>query len=248
MKISIITVCYNSESTIRDTIVSVLNQSYRNIEYIIVDGKSTDSTLSIINEYIDNVDFFVSEHDLGLYDAMNKGVKLATGDFIGILNSDDLFFSENSISDLVDYLDKNESLDAVYADLIYVDQNLTNKKTRDYSLRNYKLWKVRFGFMIPHPTFYVKKRFFNELGFYRTDFRVASDFELMLRFLLAGIVISRCPLILVKMREGGISNTGLKWIVHQNFEILRACRENKFYTNIVFLSFKIPFKIAAKFL
>ena len=248
MKISIITVCYNSAATIRDTLESVLAQTYPNIEYIIVDGASTDATLAIIAEYRDRIAHLISEPDRGLYDAMNNGIRAATGDVIGILNSDDIFDNSDVIKNLVAFINQNQELDAVYADLIYVDQANTNKKTRTYQVKNAALWKIRFGFMIPHPTFYAKRELFHKFGNYKTNYRVAADFELMLRFLLNKIKIARLPMIMVRMREGGISSTGLKWIIHQNIEIVRACKENNFYTNLVFIGVKVPFKIINRFL
>ncbi len=248
MKISIITVCYNSSATISDTIESVLAQSYPSIEYIIVDGVSTDATLEIINKYKDHIAHIVSEPDNGIYDAMNKGIQIATGNFVGILNSDDIFDNPDVIKNLVSFINQNQELDAVYADLIYVDQSNTNRKTRSYKLRKNALWKIRFGFMIPHPTFYAKRELFHKLGGYKTNYRVAADFELMLRFLLNKIKIARLPITMVRMREGGISSTGFKWIVHQNIEIVRACKENNFYTNLLFIATKIPFKLASRFL
>jgi glycosyltransferase involved in cell wall biosynthesis len=248
MKISIVTVCFNSEATIRDTIESVLGQTYLNIEYIIVDGGSTDSTLSIIDEYKKNINQLVSEPDKGIYDAINKGIKLATGDFVGLLNSDDLLFSEKCIQTMCEYIKNNSSLDALYADLIYVKRGNINKKTRYYSLEKFSLWKARFGFMIPHPTFYAKPELFKKYGFYKGNYRVAADFELMLRFKKNNVRIFRVPMIMVKMREGGISSTGFWWIFHQNLEIVRACKENNLYTNIFLISLKLPFKLASRFL
>lgn len=248
MKISIITVCYNSAITIRDTIESVLAQTYPNIEYIIVDGVSTDNTLAIISEYQDKITRVISEPDKGLYDAMNKGILAATGDFVGILNSDDLFDNSEVIDNLVKFITQYPDFDAVYTDLIYVSQHDINKKTRTYRVKNISLWKIRFGFMLPHPTFYVKRELFQKLGFYKINYRVAADFELMLRFLLNKISITRLPITTVRMREGGISSTGFWWIIHQNMEIVRACKENGFYTNLLFISMKIPFKLASRFL
>ena len=248
MKISIITVCYNSEATIRDTIESVLAQTHPDIEYILIDGVSSDRTLSIIDSYASKISKFVSEKDKGIYDAMNKGIKVATGDFIGILNSDDVFQDEYCVEQLVTFIKRNRSIDAVYSDLIYVKRHNLNKKTRSYKLENYSLWKVRFGFMMPHPTFYARRQLFTKFGLYKINYRVAADFELMLRFTTHKIKIGRCPMSMVKMREGGISSTGFWWMIHQNIEIVRACKENNFYTNIFLISLKFPFKLLSRFL
>lgn len=243
MKISIITVCYNSADTVRDTIESVLSQSYSDIEYIVVDGMSTDSTLEIINEYRDRISTVVSEPDRGIYDAMNKGIKLASGDFVGILNSDDIFYSADSIRELVEFLTRNPDCAAVYSDLVFVDRERTDTVTRKYSSKNFSVWKIKFGFMVPHPTFYARRELFDRLGFYKLGYRVSADFELMARFLLSGIDARRNPVTMVKMREGGISTTGTWSRVHQNMEIVRACKENDLYTNIFMIAMKIPFKL-----
>jgi glycosyltransferase involved in cell wall biosynthesis len=244
MKISIVTVCYNSEETIRDTIKSVLEQTYQNIEYVIVDGGSTDNTLSIIDEYKQRIAVFKSEPDDGIYDAMNKGVRLSSGDYVGILNSDDLFYDINVVSNMVDVINQNNmDCDGVYGDLVFVDRKNTNDIKRSYLSDNFKVWMLRFGLIFPHPTFYVKRSAFEKFGYYKLDYRVAADFELMVRFIGAEVKLIRNPRKMVKMRLGGISTTGFWWRIHQNMEIVRACRENGIYTNIIFVLCKIPYKL-----
>lgn len=243
LKISIITVCYNSEATIRDTIESVLSQSYLNIEYIVVDGASKDGTMAIVNEYKDRIAKIVSEPDKGIYDAMNKGVELASGDFVGILNSDDIFANAQVISGLAGFLASSPQLDGAYADLVFVQRESVEDITRTYSSKSFSPWKIRFGFMCPHPTFYVRRRLFDEFGFYKLGYRVSADFELMARFIKSGVRLGRNPHVMVKMREGGISTTGLWWRIHQNMEIVRACKENGLYTNIFMVALKVPFKL-----
>lgn len=247
-KISVITVCFNSEATIRDTLESVTSQDYPNIEYLVIDGGSTDSTTSIIEEYGDRIDYFVSEKDGGIYDAMNKGIRASTGDFVGILNSDDIFAGTDSVSRIASAIQSHEDVEAVYGDLVYVDRANLNRVVRLYSSEFFRPWKMRFGFMLPHPTFYARRELFDRLGFYRTDYRVAADFELLSRFLDKDIRVTRIAGILVKMRDGGISSTGFWWRVHQNLEIVKACRGNGIYTNILLVSMKVPFKIASYFL
>lgn len=242
MKISIITVCYNSENTIRDTIESVLSQSYSDIEYIIIDGGSTDGTISIIDEYRDNIDIIVSEKDNGIYDAMNKGILLSKGDIVGIINSDDFFSDVNVIKDVSDLFCEG-GIDGLYGDLIYVNRENVEKKVRNYSSRFFSKWQIRFGMMLPHPTLYLKRKIFSDVGSYKLDYRVAADFEFITRLFVTGITLKRLPRIMVKMREGGISSTGVWWRIHQNLEIVRACRENGLYTNIVMVSAKVPFKL-----
>ena len=247
LKISIITVCYNSVETIRDTIESVLSQQYPDIEYIIVDGASKDGTLELISEYEGRISKVISESDKGIYDAMNKGVQAATGAFVGILNSDDVFAGSDVIQNLVAHLQNNPSADAVYADLVFVQRKEMDVVTRRYSSSGFSPWKVRFGFMIPHPTFYARRELFDKYGNYKLGYRVSADFELMARFMSKGVKMVRHSAVMVKMREGGISTTGFWWRIHQNLEIVRACRENGIYTNILLVAMKVPFKLASYF-
>ncbi|HAS6339896.1 TPA: glycosyltransferase [Vibrio vulnificus] len=242
MKVSIITVCYNSEKTLEDTIRSVASQDYEDIEYIIIDGGSTDCTHEIVERYSNYVDVYLSEKDEGLYDAMNKGIKLASGDVIGILNSDDFFLSRTSVSDLMSGFNQFD-IDAVYSDLVYVQAENTNKVTRLYSSKIFRGSLIRFGLMLPHPTFYAKKSVYDECGFYKLNYRVAADFEFIARCVRNGKVFNRVPKVTVKMREGGISSSGLMWRIHQNAEIVRACRENGIYTNLAMVALKLPYKV-----
>lgn len=243
MKISIITVCYNSGATIRDTIESVLSQTYPDIEHIIVDGASTDNTMAIVNSYQDRIQKIISKPDNGIYDAMNNGIAVATGDVIGILNSDD-FFSGNDIVEKIAACFSDRNVDGIYADVTYVDREDPRKPVRLYSSRSFALWKIRFGWMLPHPTFYVRREFYERYGAYKTNYRVAADFELITRFVTKGrIRLKRLPYSIVKMRQGGISSTGLWWRIHQNIEIAQACRENGIYSNLLFMVFKLPFKL-----
>lgn len=242
MKVSIITVCFNSEKTIEDTLKSIQSQTYTDIEYIVIDGLSKDRTNNIIEKYSDIVSVHISEKDNGLYDAMNKGIALATGDVIGIINSDDVLFDNTVVENIVAGFD-SDNVDAVYSDLIYVSEDDLNKPTRLYSSKVFSKRLIKFGIMLPHPTFYVRKACYEKLGGYKTDYRVAADFELLTRFMSEGVTAKRLPFISVKMREGGISSSGLLWRVHQNFEIVRACKENRIYTNIFFVMLKLPYKL-----
>lgn len=242
MKISIITVCFNSEETIRDTIESVLSQDYLEIEYIIIDGLSKDRTLSVISRYQDKITSVISEPDKGIYDAMNKGIRLATGDYVGILNSDDVFAHDHVVSDLVKLLIKSKA-DSIYGDMVIVDRENISVVIRSYSSNYFKKWKVRFGLILPHPTFYIKRNLFDKFGYYKLNYRVAADFELITRFLYGGISSVRNPDVMVKMRRGGISSSGLYGRIQQNFEIVRACKENGIYTNIFLVAFKLPVKL-----
>ncbi|MFT6904715.1 MAG: glycosyltransferase involved in cell wall biosynthesis [Oleiphilaceae bacterium] len=242
MKVSIITVCFNSEKTIEDTLKSIRSQTYSNIEYIVVDGLSTDRTNEIVSEYKDIVSIHVSEKDNGLYDAMNKGISLASGDVVGIINSDDIL-ADNLVIEKIVAAFESDDIDAVYSDLVYVSEHDLNKPTRLYSSKVFGKRMMKFGIMLPHPTFYVRKTCYDKLGLYKTNYRVAADFELLARFITKGIKSTRLPFISVKMREGGISSSGLLWRIHQNFEIVRACKENGIYTNIFFVMLKLPYKV-----
>lgn len=206
MKVSIITVCYNSAETIEDAIKSVLGQSYLNIEYIVVDGGSTDGTLKILENYKDKIAKIISEKDNGIYDAMNKGVTVATGDIIGILNSDDFYYDNDIIRTIVENMEKN-SIDICWGDLVYVKKDDTNKIVRFWKSSEYKSGKFWRGWHPPHPTFFVRREIYQKYGLFRLDLSVYADYELMLRFLEKYKARSfYIPKILVKMREGGASN------------------------------------------
>lgn len=242
-KVSIITVSYNSEKTIRDTIESVLSQSYSNLEYIIIDGGSIDKTLNIISEYSSNIIKVVSERDNGIYDAMNKGIKLASGDIIGMLNSDDLYTSNSILQEVVDIFRKSCS-DCVFADLIVVNRNDTNKILRYYDSSHFSIAKFKYGWMPAHPTFFTYKSIYSRVGKYSTDYQIASDFEMLLRILYKNsYTYSYYPKVIVKMRHGGKSSGGLQKSLMLNSEIIKACRRNGIKTNYFVLLLKIPRKI-----
>jgi len=234
LKVSIITVTYNSALTIEDTIQSVLEQTYPNIEYIIIDGESTDDTLQKIEPYSDKLSKFVSEKDSGMYDALNKGIKLATGDIIGILNSDD-FYTDKFVIEEVVKIFLEEHSDAVYADLQYVDSNHTNKIIRNWKSGNYKPGDFLYGWMPPHPTFFVKKDIYRKFGNFSMELKSAADYELMLRFIHKHqIRLSYLKRVIVKMRAGGMSNSSLKNRMRANKEDRKAWSMNqitpRFYT------------------
>jgi glycosyltransferase involved in cell wall biosynthesis len=221
-KVSIITVCYNSATTIDDTIQSVLSQTYPNIEYIIIDGLSTDNTLEVVNNYQDKISKIFSEKDNGLYDAINKGISLASGDIIAILNSDDFYIDNNVINDVVEKFEK-EKTDTLYADLYYVDTVDTNKVVRHWVSGNYKNGLFFKGWMPPHPTFFVKKEVYNKYGTFNLDFKSAADYEIMLRFIHKHkIKIGYLPRVIVRMRIGGVSNNSLLNRIKANREDKKA--------------------------
>lgn len=227
MKISIITVVYNNDKTIKDAINSVLNQNYQQIEYIIIDGASKDSTVSIIKEYQSQITKFVSEPDNGLYDAMNKGVRLATGDVIGILNSDDLYQDKNVISAVMNEFIKNEKVDLVYGDLVYVKQNDTNNVIRNWRSKKYYPDFFEDGYVPPHPSLFVKAKVYQEAGLFKLDYKLAADYEFMLRiFKLYNYESTYLSRIMVRMRLGGETNKSLKNILNGNKEIIKSWKEN----------------------
>ncbi len=224
MKISIITVCYNSVGTIEDTIKSVINQDYADLEYIIIDGGSTDGTLGIVGKYKDKIAKVFSEPDKGIYDAMNKGIKLASGDIVGIINSDD-FYADNKVLSKVAH-SISTGADACYGDLAYVDRRDVSKQVRYWRAGSYNANKLFRGWIMPHPTFFVKKEIYERFGLFNLSFKIAADYELMLRFLLKGISVAYIPETFVCMREGGHSAKSFKQRVSGWQEIKRAWKTN----------------------
>jgi glycosyltransferase involved in cell wall biosynthesis len=204
IRVSLITVTYNAESTIERCIRSVIAQKYQNIEYIVIDGASTDSTLQIINRYTKNIKIIISEPDKGMYDALNKGIKLATGDITGILNADDYFASDDILADVATAFMYNNT-DILYGNLDFVDVNETiirKWRTKAYTKRDFSL-----GWMPAHPTFYCRKSLFNSLGFYSLEYGSAADYELMLRFMhTTNVNVYFLDKVMVKMQGGGMSN------------------------------------------
>jgi len=243
MKVSIITVCFNSAKTIEDTINSVLNQDYLDIEYIVIDGGSNDGTQDIIKKYHENIASWVSEPDLGMYDAMNKGIARATGEIIGILNSDDVYISTQVVSQLIKAMNDAKA-DIVFADLILVDPNNLNKVLRYYDSGRFKPSRFRWGWMPAHPTVFVKKKYYDKVGPFALDYEIAADYEMLIRILaIEKAPFAYLPKAVVRMRAGGASTAGLvrNWIL--NKEIVRGCKANGIYTNMAMLLLKIPAKI-----
>jgi len=242
IKISIITVCYNAEKTIEETILSVLEQNMDNFEYIIIDGQSTDNTMSIIKKYSKNIDLIVSEKDNGIYDAINKGIKKSNGDIIGILNADDIFYSKNVLSDILYKFIINPKLDSIIADVKFV--NSKGQLHRTYSAINWTPKKLQWGMMPPHPTFYCKRELFDKFGYYRNDFKIAADYELLIRFYFVNkISFEYIPATLVQMRLGGISTANFFSNIKINKEVLYACRLNNLNSNLFKIYTKYLFKI-----
>ena len=227
MRISIITVVYNNERTIKEAMHSVFSQSYKNIEYVIIDGKSKDNTVNYINEYKDQLGYFVSEKDNGLYDAMNKGIQACTGDVIGILNSDDLYQDSEVIAAVMEQFNKDTALDILYGDLVYVKSEDTNKVVRNWKSKTYYNNFFENANVPPHPSLFVRSKVYKEAGLFDLQFKLAADYELMLRMFkkhnFKSKYISR---LIVKMRLGGATNQSYTNIVNQNKEILKAWKVN----------------------
>lgn len=242
MKISIITVVYNNKDTIQDAIDSALSQEYDALEYIIVDGASNDSTVEAIKEaikrYPEKNIKFVSEKDNGIYDAMNKGIGLATGEVVGLLNGDDVY-SDNLVLKKVGDVFTDRSVDACYADLVYVDKFDMNKVIRYWKSCDYKNGLFSKGWAPPHPTFFVRRRVYEKYGMFDLEYELAADFELMVRFLSKyGIRAVYIPNVLVKMMLGGATNKNIINIIKQNLEICRAGKKNNVHISPLALTFK----------
>ena len=207
MKLSIITVVYNNVEGIKSALESVISQDYLQIEYIVVDGGSTDGTIEIINEYLDKISVFISEPDKGIYDALNKGVLRASGDVIAILHSDDKFCNTHVCSDIMKHIDKTRA-ELCFSDMVIVD-NFSGKILRYYMASYFRRWMFRIGWMPPHPTCFINKSLFDEFGLYSTKYKIAGDFDLLVRFFHGRkIRWSYLDLISIKMSAGGASNSG----------------------------------------
>ncbi len=239
MKISIITVVLNNVATIKDTINSVLSQTHGSIEYIIVDGKSTDGTIKIVQSYGDKIDKFVSEKDKGLYDAMNKGISLATGDIIGFLHSDDYYVDTEVLSKVSNEFCKNRLLEACYSDLIYIHQSDSSRIIRYWKSSKFTPGSFSKGWSPPHPTFFVKRDMYQKFDTFNLKYSISSDIELMIRFLeVHKINVDYIPGLWVKMRMGGIS-TRRKNLLKQNIEVLSALDSHNLSKNIfIFFTYK----------
>lgn len=246
LKISIITVSFNSAKTIKETIESILIQDYNNIEYIIIDGGSSDETIDIVKSYSEKISYFISEKDNGIYDAMNKGIKAATGDIVGILNSDDFYPNSFVLSNVAKSF-KKYNCDAVYGDLVYVKEKDTTQIKRYWQAGNYNTSKIKNGWMLPHPTFFVKKVMYDRYGLYNTDLKSAADYEMILKLLYKeNISVQYIPMILVKMRMGGASNSTFLNRIRANKEDGLAWTKNQL-NKPMFVRIKKPLQKAIQF-
>ncbi len=241
--ITVITVVYNGSETLQDTIESVQKQQYDNIEHIIIDGGSSDATVDILKQYDHVIDYWLSEKDSGMYDAMNKGIALCSGEYVGMLNSDDMFANGDVLQNVVDTFFQTKN-DVVFSCLNIVDKDDLSKILRKYRVTKFNSALMRIGVMPPHPTFYCKKSCYNEVGLYRTDYKIAADFEMLARLLMRQkISWSFLDKVTVTMRSGGLSDSGFLSSIKLNYEIIRACKENGLYTNWFFLALKLPIRM-----
>jgi glycosyltransferase involved in cell wall biosynthesis len=241
--VSVITVCLNRVDTIADAIESVQRQTYPSIEHIIVDGQSTDGTLTVVDRYRSGIARVVSEPDAGIYDAMNKGIGLATGEFVATLNADDMYADEGAVAATVDRLQETGA-DLGYADLVVVDRQRTDRVVRYYRSNRFRPARLADGWMPPHPTVFIRRSCLQQFGVYRTDYRIAADYELLVRMLLRhGVRSTYLPRITVRMRRGGLSSRGLtsNWVISR--EIVRACRDNGIETSLPRVLLKYPMKL-----
>ena len=247
MKVSIVTATYNSGKTLSDTLRSVILQTYPDIEYIIVDGGSTDNTLDTIRRYEPQFGErlkWVSEKDRGIYDAMNKGLQMASGEIVGILNSDDYFTSTDVVAQLAACFANNNSIEAVYGDVHFIRNGTPDKCVRYYSSALFHPFWLRFGFMPAHPSFYVRSEVYRRAGYYKTDYAIGADFEMMVRlfrkYRLKALYLKKD---FVTMRIGGASTKNLRSRITLLREVTRACRENGIWTHPLLICLKFFYKV-----
>ena len=242
MKVSIITAVHNNRETVEDCLRSVLGQTYPNIEYLVIDGGSTDGTTEVVEPYRAKIARWVSEPDTGIYPALNKGLNLATGEVVGILHSDDIYAHDRVVEKVVEAFEKSGA-DSVYGDLKYVERNDPKRVIRRWKSSPFLPGKFRYGWMPPHPTFFVKKKVFENYGGFNENLRIAADYELMLRFLEKHRISTHyLPEVLIHMRVGGISNRGMKNILLKSQEDLLAWKLNDLSRSI----YTIPLKNLSK--
>jgi glycosyltransferase len=226
VKLSIITAVFNCRGTVADTLSSVTEQDYENVEHIVIDGASSDGTTDVLNRYRAKLDVLVSEKDNGIYDALNKGIGLATGDVVGFLHADDVLSHPQVLSRIAAAF-ADPAVDAVYGDLDYVDKDNPDHLIRQWRAGRFNRNKLAWGWMPPHPTFYVRRSVYQRLGGFDTRYRIAADYEMILRLLgKGGIQPTYIPEVLIKMRTGGTSNRSLRNIIQKSTEDLRALKSN----------------------
>lgn len=243
-KVSIITISFNAEKSIEQTLKSVINQSYSNVEYIVVDGNSKDKTKEIIEKYKHQISNYISEPDNGLYDALNKGLALATGDLIGILHSDDFYPNPTVLQSIVDMFSNNIDSDAISSSVqIFKNENF-KKPFRFYNATKFKHWQLKIGMQPPHPGFFITRNALDKVGYFRPFYKISGDFEWFVRFyLIHHLKVFSTDFVSVYMRDGGLSSSGFKSKKLMNAEDLKALKSNGVYSNIILIYLKYLFKI-----
>lgn len=243
MKISLVTVSYNSEATIANTFESIAAQGYSDLEYILIDGGSSDRTLHQVTHFPGLINLIISEPDLGIYDAMNKGVLQSTGDIVGILNSDDFYLGSNVLREVEAAFSADPSLDVVLGDVDFVSDNDLDKPIRRYRAGSFKPWMFRFGLMPPHPAVFVRRSAYERVGLYKLGYKIAADFDFLVRLLLIDganyQVVNKCW---VRMRTGGASTAGWQSNLVSTREMLRSLRENGIFSCTPMLLLRLPIK------
>ena len=243
MKLSIITVCLNSEKNILKTIKSVINQDYNNFEYIFVDGKSTDKTIKIIQSFKDSRIKLISEKDSGIYDAINKGIRVSNGDIVYVLHSDDYFIHNNVLKETVDIFNKNSKINIITSDVKIVDSKNHNRVIRYSSAKNFKKWKLYFGFFPPHPGMFIKRDAYKDIGLYEIIYKLAGDFDWVSRAFAKNkfnnLYVSK---VFVHQQAGGLSNMKLSTSFKSTKEINMILKKNFNFSFILFLYIRLPIK------
>tara|TARA_B100000242_G_scaffold294006_1_gene274162 strand:+ start:1867 stop:2613 length:747 start_codon:yes stop_codon:yes gene_type:complete len=241
MKISVITICLNSEKTIEKTIKSVLEQKYENIEYIVIDGGSSDKTLNILHKYRSKISKVTSEKDKGIYDAINKGIKLSTGEIVSVLHSDDYYYNSDVLNDVVSFFSKEKEIDCLIGTTIMIRNN---KILRKYSPKNFKKWMMYLGISPPHPSSFFKRKVYDICGLYNINYKIAGDFDFFLRTLFKkNIYFKKIGFPFVIMQYGGKSTQSLKNNLISSKEILRSFKENNLYNTSLLIYLRFPIKL-----
>jgi len=243
LKISVITVAYNSSATIKATLDSVQAQGYPALEYILVDGGSTDATLDVVRKYPELVTQLISEPDRGIYDAMNKGIQRATGEVVGILNSDDFYRHAQVLQEVADAFAADPALEVLMGDVDFVADEDLNKPVRTYHATGFRPWMFRLGFMPPHPAIFIRKTAYERVGLYKLGYKIAADFDFLVRLLLLDRAKYRIAgTQWVRMRTGGVSTAGWKSNLTSTREMLRSLRENGVFSCLPMLLVRLPVK------
>ena len=242
MKISVITVVRNRVKTIENAINSLKSQTYKNIEYIVIDGASTDGTFELINSTLDSSDIFISEPDLGIYDALNKGLKVASGEIIVFLHSDDIFYDHNVIGNICKrFLEGN--YDIIYGDVSFFSPLDFNKIIRKYSSKTLSINNLRWGWMPAHPAMFIRRSIYEHYGYFNINYKIAGDYEFLCRISKSGEIRAlKVDEVFIKMSSGGISTSSLRSKIILNLEVLKACRDNGLKTNLLMILLKYPLK------